>query len=850
MDRKLLLTILETSDITVNYAAVAAKISTEDQPSALTTFHRNGADDESTPKAKGKTTPRKRQAVTIGNGSPMKMMKHSSAAEMPSVIQYLANGALTLHGLMILLKLPEQRPPPFIDHPGGLSMHVIGSSSSTLFQKKWVTIKSHGTSSDNMGPVTAWYLLDRDGDAIGSDNRYTQQRERTSGSQEWRLLTDLDIRLDKSSIPQQRLQKLNGNGESLVFTSFKRSTVQQLTNTVRGLDVTMKEEDDYIDGSDVEDTGDFMEVPNGDKKKRKSAAGEIDQLVLLCVDYVCTKQGVPIPWDLVGKEINDTLTGEAIKQHLVKLKKARELHGQQVPPKIVGNERRKPVIDRALATPVKGRNAEKRSEKPTSELPMRNLIYIPSKKVASSLTGGKKSLNVGSTEKPSVDDPTSMKSTKDDSRAPRATEPKSTGRGSKRGRSSKKSIKQEDADSDFGSPSKKLKVIRQKAASQSSGGIMLREFPRKNYTEPSLEDDDVFTSKRENPKTNVLENLDDTGTSSHTNTPVPTSTSTSTTTSASAIPDYADAREVPDGAMTHWAVTSARPLPELQHPRGTLAMPSPHTAINNLNDWDQGYGNESYQRLFDGNYLWTQGRGGNHLGQDSYGGSATAPRILYNEANSTAGFANGLFNTLSGSGHTSPSFFHGTGSATPTSSNFVSFSGYRSPPSSDTSGSNQLSNSNGLVDPETGEILIGNGTGRGSTIVTPTTVMFDHHTTDRHIDGLPQAYNAAGDSSITFGITHTNEQANIAAYFNRNTQSLSGYMTQGMGNLILDSGPLNQVQSFDSSRGSRNNDNSQVSTFNHSSYVSDAYNASAYEQQHDSDDVFSSPQIDIYGDIE
>ncbi|KAF2765956.1 hypothetical protein EJ03DRAFT_377380 [Teratosphaeria nubilosa] len=84
------------------------------------------------------------------------------------------------------------------------------------------------------------------------------------------------------------------------------------------------------------------------KGKRKSAAGrklvrwspDLDQLVLLCVDHVAIKNNIIIPWDEVAGLINDYMTGEAIKQHLAKIYKYRELDGHAVPPKLDRNQRR------------------------------------------------------------------------------------------------------------------------------------------------------------------------------------------------------------------------------------------------------------------------------------------------------------------------------------------------------------------------------------------------------------------------------------------------------------------------------------------------------------------------------
>ncbi|KAI6909652.1 hypothetical protein KC318_g3960, partial [Hortaea werneckii] len=92
------------------------------------------------------------------------------------------------------------------------------------------------------------------------------------------------------------------------------------------------------------------EYNHHEKAKRKSSAGRklvrwdpgLDQLVLLCVDHVCTKNAIAIPWDDVAELVEPYLTGEAIKQHLVKIYKYRETDGQKVPPKLSANQRRKP----------------------------------------------------------------------------------------------------------------------------------------------------------------------------------------------------------------------------------------------------------------------------------------------------------------------------------------------------------------------------------------------------------------------------------------------------------------------------------------------------------------------------
>lgn len=78
---------------------------------------------------------------------------------------------------------------------------------------------------------------------------------------------------------------------------------------------------------------------------------------------MCTKQGIHIPWDDVAGEINDFLTGDAIKQHLAKLAKHRELAGQPVPQKAEKTPRRKnkQSATTATETPATSRKKGKKS---------------------------------------------------------------------------------------------------------------------------------------------------------------------------------------------------------------------------------------------------------------------------------------------------------------------------------------------------------------------------------------------------------------------------------------------------------------------------------------------------------
>ncbi|KAH9822724.1 hypothetical protein Tdes44962_MAKER04693 [Teratosphaeria destructans] len=130
------------------------------------------------------------------------------------------------------------------------------------------------------------------------------------------------------------------------------------------------------------------------KGKRKSAAGrklvrwspDLDQLVLLCVDHVAVKNNILIPWDEVASLINDYMTGEAIKQHLAKIYKYRELDGHPVPPKLDRNQRRmanRPPngsFKSGAANTVRGRGSKKSGvEEPIPEptKPGSSLLFKP-----------------------------------------------------------------------------------------------------------------------------------------------------------------------------------------------------------------------------------------------------------------------------------------------------------------------------------------------------------------------------------------------------------------------------------------------------------------------------------------
>jgi hypothetical protein len=79
-----------------------------------------------------------------------------------------------------------------------------------------------------------------------------------------------------------------------------------------------------------------------------NVAADEDQKLLLYIDYVCAEQGVFLPWDAIAATMEPRdatkgekpMTGEAIKQHLAKLRDHRDGKGLDVPPKLDRNTRR------------------------------------------------------------------------------------------------------------------------------------------------------------------------------------------------------------------------------------------------------------------------------------------------------------------------------------------------------------------------------------------------------------------------------------------------------------------------------------------------------------------------------
>jgi hypothetical protein len=93
----------------------------------------------------------------------------------------------------------------------------------------------------------------------------------------------------------------------------------------------------------------------------KSSTADEDQKLLLYVDYVCADMGVSIPWDAIAAKMEPRneaagekpMTGEAIKQHLAKLRVHRTNEGHDVPPPLDRAARRQTAAGKnALHTPA------------------------------------------------------------------------------------------------------------------------------------------------------------------------------------------------------------------------------------------------------------------------------------------------------------------------------------------------------------------------------------------------------------------------------------------------------------------------------------------------------------------
>lgn len=222
-------------------------------------------------------------------------------------------------------------------------------------------------------------------------------------------------------------------------------------------------------------------------------AADVDQLVLLTVDHVCVKQGIPIPWDDVARQIEPHLTGEAVKQHLAKVRNFREANGRKVPEKLDKGARRKaklaPTAD--PMTPAKGGRAKKikneEGDDEDADTPAKGaslLWHGTPKKTKAPKSGNDATpktpgtVRRGGGRKKAAGDGGSGDSFGDTT--------KSTG---KRGRKKQAVKEEEGGESDYDSPTKKPKMIEKT--------IKLREQEEVDYTEHIDSDEDIFDAQQE-----------------------------------------------------------------------------------------------------------------------------------------------------------------------------------------------------------------------------------------------------------------------------------------------------------------------------------------------------------------
>ena len=217
-------------------------------------------------------------------------------------------------------------------------------------------------------------------------------------------------------------------------------------------------------------------------------------MVLLFVDHVCTKQGIAIPWDDIAKDVEPWLSGEAIKQHLAKVRAFREKEGRAVPEKLDKTTRRRAgkLTSGAPTTPAKGgrgwkaKNEAGEDEELDTPANGGNLLWRGNtKKGKAKKDGGGEDSTPKTPGKGRGGGRKKSKAANDDEGDENLETPnKSTG---KRGRKAKKEVDDEDmCGSEDESPTKKQKTISLRPL---TGNV--------NYNEQCDPDEDVFDAKQE-----------------------------------------------------------------------------------------------------------------------------------------------------------------------------------------------------------------------------------------------------------------------------------------------------------------------------------------------------------------
>ncbi|KAL8750923.1 MAG: hypothetical protein Q9184_006245 [Pyrenodesmia sp. 2 TL-2023] len=96
---------------------------------------------------------------------------------------------------------------------------------------------------------------------------------------------------------------------------------------------------------------------------------EMDKKLLLTVQWACNKKGVKIPWDIVGREMGETITESAVIQHLAKLRQRMVKDDLPVPPSLTrgGRNEKKTAEHKSTANRVSKRVAKKKASGPHDE---------------------------------------------------------------------------------------------------------------------------------------------------------------------------------------------------------------------------------------------------------------------------------------------------------------------------------------------------------------------------------------------------------------------------------------------------------------------------------------------------
>ncbi len=87
----------------------------------------------------------------------------------------------------------------------------------------------------------------------------------------------------------------------------------------------------------------------------------MDKKLLLAVQWACNRKSIKIPWDMVGKEMGETITESAVIQHLAKLRQRMVDEDLPVPPPLTrGGRTEKTTVKKPAANRVSKRVSKKK----------------------------------------------------------------------------------------------------------------------------------------------------------------------------------------------------------------------------------------------------------------------------------------------------------------------------------------------------------------------------------------------------------------------------------------------------------------------------------------------------------